>query len=45
MAGALGVGKHVRFVNKYLDLDDLLAHLQACDVYVTPYPGPYAALT
>ena len=39
MAEALGVGAHVRFVNKYLDLDDLLAHLQACDVYVTPYPG------
>ena len=39
MAEALGVGPHVRFVNKYLSLADLLVHLQACDVYVTPYPG------
>ena len=39
MAEALGVGGHVRFVNRYLDLAGLLAHLQACDVYVTPYPG------
>ncbi len=39
MAESLGVGEHVRFVNKYLSLVDLLAHLQACDVYVTPYPG------
>ncbi len=39
MAESLGVGDHVRFVNKYLDISDLLAHLRACDVYVTPYPG------
>jgi glycosyltransferase involved in cell wall biosynthesis len=39
IAAALGVGGHVRFVNGYLSLGDLLGHLQACDVYVTPYPG------
>jgi glycosyltransferase involved in cell wall biosynthesis len=38
-ANALGVGRHVRFINRYLELPDLLAHLQASDVYVTPYPG------
>jgi glycosyltransferase involved in cell wall biosynthesis len=39
MAQGLGVGEHVRFVDRFLSLPDLLAHLQACDVYVTPYPG------
>ena len=39
MAETLGVGANVRFVNRYLSLADLLIHLQACDVYVTPYPG------
>jgi len=39
MADALGVGGHVRFVNKFLGLADLVRYLQACDVFVTPYPG------
>jgi glycosyltransferase involved in cell wall biosynthesis len=39
MAEELGVGPNVRFVNQYLELEDLLAYLQACDVYITPYPG------
>jgi len=39
MAEQLGVAAHVRFVNQYLSLPDLLAHLQACEVFVTPYPG------
>ena len=39
MAEKLGVAANVRFVNQYLSLADLLVHLQACDVYVTPYPG------
>ena len=39
LAVELGVEQHVRFVNRYLAIDDLLAHLRACDVFVTPYPG------
>ncbi len=37
LAQGLGVGHHVRFVNRYLEQQTLIAYLQATDVYVTPY--------
>ncbi len=38
-ADELGVGGHVRFVNRFLALHELLEHLNACDFYVAPDPG------
>jgi glycosyltransferase involved in cell wall biosynthesis len=39
LAESLGVGTNVRFIDKYLSMDELIRQLQTCDVFVTPYPG------
>ena len=37
LARALGVSRHVRFMNQYLQQQSLVHYLQGTDVYVTPY--------
>jgi len=39
LVNSLGLGDNVRFINQYLSLPELVRHLQACDVFVTPYSG------
>ena len=39
LAERLGVSQHVRFVDRFVDLDELRRHLAASDVYITPYHG------
>ena len=39
LAEDLGVADHVQWDNRFLDTDELLDQLEACDIYVTPYPG------
>lgn len=36
----LNIGKHVRFINRYLSLEDLIEYLRATDFYITPYLDP-----
>jgi glycosyltransferase involved in cell wall biosynthesis len=36
----LGISRHVRFENRYLRDEEIVAYLQATDVYVTPYHNP-----
>lgn len=36
----LKVTKHVRFINRYLELDELIDFLRATDYYITPYLDP-----
>ena len=37
LADEFGVASHLRFVDRYVDLPDLLQLLAASDIYVTPY--------
>ncbi|MGF9711283.1 glycosyltransferase [Paenibacillus sp. JMULE4] len=34
-----GMQQHVAMIDKYMDEDELIKHISACDIYVTPYPG------
>jgi glycosyltransferase involved in cell wall biosynthesis len=34
---ALGIEDHVVFINRFVDRPELLEHIAACDIYVTPY--------
>ena len=37
LARELGVEDHVRFVDRFVEQEELLDMLQAADIYVTPY--------
>jgi len=34
-----GLDEHVVMIDRYLEEADLIKHLTACDIYITPYPG------
>ncbi|MCY7349502.1 MAG: glycosyltransferase family 4 protein [Cytophagaceae bacterium] len=40
LADELGVSDHIRFHNKFVDADELMAYIGAADVYITPYLNP-----
>jgi len=40
LAADLGVERNIAFVDRFVEHEELLDHLQAADVYVTPYNNP-----
>jgi glycosyltransferase involved in cell wall biosynthesis len=40
LAKERGVDRHIEFINRFVEQDELLDYLQAADVYVTPYVNP-----
>ena len=39
LAAQLGVDGHIEWDNRFLETDELLDQLEACDIYLTPYPN------
>ncbi len=39
LAATLGVSGHIQWENRFLDTEELLDQLEACDIYLTPYPN------
>jgi glycosyltransferase involved in cell wall biosynthesis/CBS domain-containing protein len=39
LVDSLGLGKNVRFVNRFLTESELIRYLQATDIYIIPYPN------
>lgn len=39
LAARLGVANHIEWVNRFLDTTELIAMIEECDIYVTPYLG------
>ena len=39
LAAQLGVEGHVEWVDRFVETEDLLDQLEACDIYITPYPN------
>lgn len=40
LVSKLGLEKNVRFINRYVSLDELVEYLRATDIYITPYLDP-----
>jgi glycosyltransferase involved in cell wall biosynthesis len=40
LSADLGMAEHVRFIDAFFDVEDVLDHLAAADVYATPYLNP-----
>jgi len=39
LAAELGVAANVSFIDRFVEMDDLVGYIRAADVYLTPYPG------
>ncbi|HET9628218.1 MAG TPA: glycosyltransferase family 4 protein [Novosphingobium sp.] len=39
LARRLGVEQHIAWDNRFVDTGELLDHIEACDIYLTPYPN------